>query len=153
MERKDETIKRPLGVWLAQSLMIAVGLFLTLILYSIFRDFLSPEQSHQENEPYFVLFFTGFLTLVIASFYTLAKRKLIGKWFSISVFIIIFGLILDSQLTPSDYIRGGLYQVIPIGVQFLALGLIFNFIYSTNVKRFLGEEIKDKVSKLWKTNG
>ena len=75
-----------------------------------------------------------------------------GKWLSILAFAIICGLILDSQLTPSDYTPSIQVQIVPVIVQVIALSLILNLIYSRKIKRFLGEKIEDKASKMWNTN-
>lgn len=97
-------IKRPPAIWLTQLLFAFFALFWLFILTNglirIARNGLS-EDMPAVRPIIASTVILGFIIMLLISFWGLAQRKVYGRWLGVTSLILLWGLILYTQIYPS----------------------------------------------------
>jgi hypothetical protein len=147
-------MKRPPSIWLTQALVIIFGLlilFAFLINFVVLLTHLGEEFSIVRTLLVYAVMLGVVLVLAIAS-WGLAKRKNYGRWLSVFLLLLFWGLLLLMKLrrpsgpyqyyeydNPAQLAGAVIVQVVLHG---LILLLILRLSFSKSVREFFRKEIR-----------
>jgi hypothetical protein len=143
----NDRIKRPPTVWLAQALLIIFALLGTTSLALNLATLVEGDGSVSPTRATIGLsVILGFVLLLLAACWGLAKAKVYGRWLGIIALVLVWGLILYTQIRPptgplkryeynSPAERVGAISM-QVFISALFLTLIFRLAWAKGVREF-----------------